>query len=446
MALPTTIGSTRTAAEHRADHQTLHRTYNRLYNVKDYGAVGDGVTDDSTAIIAARDALVAAAEFITADGGAVCDGTLYFPKGKYKVTQQNALMSSPTGGQQTVLFNFRILGEGRRSSEVVFSSTQTATTDPRLGNLMLLANRTRGMRVESIAFRSTNANQCFAWYWCTTGVGTYPEYGSGGAQNDIKYTDVEWIGPWKRVIGLDGSATANQNSELVMEKCVLTSTGVFGDAFFRAGGVEGNVQAQQDQFVNYAFRDCLFEYGSGDLLVFDKGGYVTIDGGSWINGLDTVAAACFIRMGNQTHFDSTQFLNMRNARFELRTTACRVLDTYWTDAGSAFTFENVWVLNNAAASLPEHVTFQFRSTNSVMARIKFLNCTIGGYMLFDLVGNAINSQGRAVFEQCYWKSWTFAASGLVPATVAAGASAFRYSSGTIKYQLINCWNVADIKN
>jgi len=446
MALPTTITSTRTAAEHRADHQTLHRGHNRFYNVKDYGAVGDGVTDDSAAIASARDALVAAAVYTAVDDGHVLDGTLYFPAGKYLVTQQNALMSSPTGGTQQTLFNFRILGEGRRSSEVVFSSTQTATTDPRLGNLLLLANRVRGMRVESISFRSTNANQCWAWFWCTTGTGTYPEYGSGGAQSDIRYTDVEWRGPWKRVIGLDGSLTANQNSEMVMDKCVLNDTAVFGDAFFRSGNVEGNAQLQQEQFVNYAFRDCVFEWGSGNLLVFDKGGYITIDGGSWISGVNSAAASTMIKMGDFTHYDAVTACSVRNLRVELRTTLCQFLDTYWGDAAGVFTFENVWLLNNAASSLSEHLTYRFRRTDNLLPRIKFLNCVIAGYMQFDLVGNAANLQGRAVFEQCFWKSWTFVASGLTLSTTAVGGTGLRYSSGIPKYQHVNCWNVADVKS
>ncbi len=47
----------------------------RVYNVKDYGAVGDGATNDQAAIQAAHDAIVTSA----------VSGTLYFPPGTYKV-------------------------------------------------------------------------------------------------------------------------------------------------------------------------------------------------------------------------------------------------------------------------------------------------------------------------------------------------------------------------
>lgn len=48
--LPETITSTRDAASHRTDHQTLHRRFNGIVDVRDYGAVGDDSTDDTTAI------------------------------------------------------------------------------------------------------------------------------------------------------------------------------------------------------------------------------------------------------------------------------------------------------------------------------------------------------------------------------------------------------------
>lgn len=62
-----------------------------LFNVKDYGALGDGVTDDRAAIVAAQAALVALGE-----------GILWFPKGTYMV-------SSPITG----VSNVRWKGAGR---------------------------------------------------------------------------------------------------------------------------------------------------------------------------------------------------------------------------------------------------------------------------------------------------------------------------------------------
>lgn len=57
--------------------RTVHERLGDFVSVKDYGAMGDGVTDDRAAIQATIDAVMA-------QGG----GTLYFPAGTYKITGQ----------------------------------------------------------------------------------------------------------------------------------------------------------------------------------------------------------------------------------------------------------------------------------------------------------------------------------------------------------------------
>jgi hypothetical protein len=61
-----------TAVDEKAGRTALVAERHRTFNVKDYGAVGDGVADDRAAIHAARDA-------------AGVGGRLFFPKGTYKV-------------------------------------------------------------------------------------------------------------------------------------------------------------------------------------------------------------------------------------------------------------------------------------------------------------------------------------------------------------------------
>ena len=61
--------------------RTLAARANDIFNVKDFGAVGDGVANDTTAIQAA----IAAACTHTVNGSTV-GGTIYFPAGNYKFT------------------------------------------------------------------------------------------------------------------------------------------------------------------------------------------------------------------------------------------------------------------------------------------------------------------------------------------------------------------------
>jgi len=63
-----------------------------VLNVKDYGAKGDGTTDDTAAIQAAIDSLKNTSISATAHRG----GTVYFPPGRYKIT--STLTITQTGG------------------------------------------------------------------------------------------------------------------------------------------------------------------------------------------------------------------------------------------------------------------------------------------------------------------------------------------------------------
>ena len=80
-------------SEAHIDDATAHQvlpasaTNKGIFNVKDYGAVGDGVTDDSAAVIAAEDAA-------DEDGG-----ILWFPPGTYKLSS-----NVPVSSNVTVLF------------------------------------------------------------------------------------------------------------------------------------------------------------------------------------------------------------------------------------------------------------------------------------------------------------------------------------------------------
>src|SRR5882757_6441580 len=84
-----TISDSRTS--HVSDHNALHVAYNKIIPVEAFGAVGDGVNDDTAALQAAFDAG-------TSGGTAVALG----PNARYKTSSQLTIVND----------NFTLIGWG----------------------------------------------------------------------------------------------------------------------------------------------------------------------------------------------------------------------------------------------------------------------------------------------------------------------------------------------
>lgn len=95
-----------------------HLLDNATFNVKDFGAVGDGVTDDREAIQAAVDACL----------GSDHGGTVYFPAGGYLVGTGSVTVNNFVGGSYKAI-HFR--GEG------ILASRLTKATSPTTGDLLV---------------------------------------------------------------------------------------------------------------------------------------------------------------------------------------------------------------------------------------------------------------------------------------------------------------------
>lgn len=82
--------------------RTLSSKLLDILSVKDFGAIGDGVVDDTAAIQAA----------ITAAGNRAAGGTVFFPDGKYKITSTLTVSKS----------NVSLLGSSQYSAKIIRSS------------------------------------------------------------------------------------------------------------------------------------------------------------------------------------------------------------------------------------------------------------------------------------------------------------------------------------
>lgn len=421
--------------------------FGALANVKDYGAVGNGSTDDTAAIIRARDAV-----FASLNPNGQCTKALYFPSGKYRVTQPGTLMNTPnvSGGAQTQIRSFYILGDGKRKSQIFYdySGLAAAGRHPADNALFIAGNRTSQLRVKDIGFLSNvGTNNCF-FFWSRTGTGSgtggaYPEYGTGNNQ-DTLFEDVEFSGSWQWCFLLDGDITSNLNSEFFCRNLATTPLSTFGGAFFQVGYTAFTTNDQQDQFVNYSFENCKIEYKNGDAFVFNRGGVVHFTGGSFINGVsDTanVGGAFFKASDVSFHNSGATFAQFHSVRFELRTTNCRIFDVQgWygegahismydcNDSGHAFTSDG-----------PLTKSAIFRTHSGQFPNVRLQNCYFGGY--WQLLGTQTGT-GRFVFDQCGFYNWK---GGI--GTVTAANTFLRYDTATIpKYRYRDCASVTDASN
>ena len=94
--------------------RTLSQRFSDVLNVKDYGAVGDGVTNDAAAIQAVFDLAFGSASSPHGDAGKYQNRPVFFPAGKYIISSQLNL-TRVVGGH--------IFGAGRGCTMVQFTGT-----------------------------------------------------------------------------------------------------------------------------------------------------------------------------------------------------------------------------------------------------------------------------------------------------------------------------------
>jgi hypothetical protein len=264
-----------------------------------------------------------------------------------------------------------IRGIGKRSSEIVMTAAKP---------LLINADRWMGVTWENVSFRSTNKA---ASYLLST---------STGACQDWTWTRCEWRGTWAYGIGLDGPVTSNCNSEFVFDRC--TVTGSYETAWFWSG--MSPKFPQQDQFLNYSFRDCKMEPTCGDVLRFDKGGSIVVSGGSWIftGKRPDGKPSRFFNFPAGSHFDSVQNLTVTGVRFEPRDAANMVIDSAWKGMIQFIgCMDDAWSFQGFSAA-PTFAPHRYINPGGV----RYQGCSLTGRHAY--VQDAVPSRQSIVYDQC----------------------------------------------
>jgi hypothetical protein len=200
MALPETVSAG--AAGHLGDHEEIHKLLNSAYlNVRDpdYGAAGDGTTDDTAAIQAAIDDLANGYGPANTVGG-----TVYLPNGVYKVSSALLLKNK-----------VQLVGTGARASIIQAAAGFLSNVDVQQNTTTL-----------SAAITTTSETSI-----TVTSASAFPPHGTFKIKIDTEILHVtagNGTTTWTVIRGRDGTTAATHlNAATVKE--VISRVVEFGD-------------------------------------------------------------------------------------------------------------------------------------------------------------------------------------------------------------------------
>ena len=204
--------------------------------------------------------------------------------------------------------------------------------------------------------------------------------------------------------------------------------GTYTDAFLVIGMTPS--VSQQDQFLNYWFRDCKVEYQSGTFVRNNRGGSMNFTGGSYIL-IDTEAAGTFFELtgATNTRNDSVMRLYAQGIRFELRGDGHKVIDSRWYKGTVTFVScdDSSQAFRSWAPGAKTHA-YATTANGSRGPMVRYVDCQIMGYHEVA-TGAAAMTMGKVLYDGCRFLN----------AGAGMGASGFlRWTGAAPRYELRDC--------
>ncbi len=290
------------------------------FNLKDIGAVGDGVTDDTSAFLAAigfAEAQATRAALGDVNGSSDIGGNVVItlPPGRFLVTAKEALIRSSFNNKRTGL---SFVGAGSPLTEILYNpSTLDGGTPetPLAVNDAWLWLRFRGIK--------------FSCHSDAAGA-TFMHSNSIQAQQNYTFDDCEWNGSWGRAFYLTGT---NNNSEFRFNSCQAFA--------FKNGPFLESVDS--DQFLNYWFDKFLYWSSYYPIIKMTKGGHVSfrdVDVSDWGSGLGVGSAPneCYIaELLGTTHGRGVCHFRVNGLRVEAKNVNAKLLYSQWPQGAISLT-------------------------------------------------------------------------------------------------------------
>lgn len=340
-------------------------TANRL-NVKDYGAVGDGVTDDTESFKAIRDAVKAAYRTNPEYAGSkIINFEVFIPAGDYLITEAQSLMDSTF---TVVVENLKFVGAGYGATQIIY--------DPAVaGPLFYNNNAHLNYGFENIRFTGKSATSDLL-------------YSNSTAQaKSAKFIHCHFSGNWRYGVHLVGT---NTNSEYSFDNCRWD-----GDwTAFLYTPEDG----ASNQFLNYWFNNPIYWSNSSPMVTMNVGGHIKIIGGDF-SGFQPESETYLFNIGSDaTAGDGVQTFEIYGTRFELKNDDAKFLYCSWdygaiTLVGCDFSSQKTARTNTAPMA-------KFRIINNDGPMIGFYNSQLIGVIEFTYASDTYKYPKRILFENC----------------------------------------------
>lgn len=320
-----------------ATSRTAQAKLRDFVSVKDFGAVGDGVTDDT----AAFRAVITYAASVAVAGGVVSSNNsgrvrIHIPAGRYLVSDgiiQDGDFSGRTGG-------LTIEGCGQYATEIVYSPSGSAPLVYNGDDLLFV-------RFKGMTFYANSATTDFLY-----------SYSEGGAQ-DYLFSDCSWVGTWRYGVHLKGT---NSNSEMAFEKCL-----------FAGAWTVFLYSEDSDQFLNYWFNECKY-WCSSSWMKFTKGGNIKIANCD-VSGYKPSAETYLFRLEGIVHARGVCSFVCHATRFELKNTNAKIIYSEWPQGNIMFSGCDTESQTPFVAAFN---TAYFKFVNVPGPSILWLNCSLMG--------------------------------------------------------------------
>ena len=356
---------------------TMKERYDSMYvNVKDFGAIGDGIADDSNAIKSAISYMCSKSKFINGSSGwKNFMPVLYFPAGKYLVKQNGSLNCVGSALQ-----GYNIKGAGYMNTEILFT-----------GDDYLLVNGDDDWfgfsYIEDLSIRGNGSNN----FWKIKSRNGSPQ------ANRFRRVNFNNLNNCVTV----SFGTNNVNADLFRFDLCKASN-INGWVF----GIDSNSNSQS---IVHSFNDCDFEGINGYIIYLKSGGIIEIRGGSWILN----------RTGRAFHFDdisgegigeTNKNINVYGTKFEYQyySTDDSNLEYYPLFYNNSRMWLNFFNCNFNQFIYKGNSEKSFYGYIGELGQVLFENCIIP--LVFqikvnpNLSSNNVDDKSTVLFRKCHLKA------------------------------------------